>query len=165
MKSLQTIKREVIKLNKCTQPIDPGIINLVVGLRALNIPTLYSCAGHKERNGTFPYVDIREDDSPIAYDDYSPGMSALKESWIKKNVAIQRELIDLLSEFYETRKVEFKYQLSLHTMLDWAWFRLKSIGADLLKDMPLKTFRKELLVYQNEMDEFGSFLIKKYRGK
>jgi hypothetical protein len=163
MKSLQTIKKEVLKLNKTTQAIDPGILELVVGLRAFNIPTQYSCAGHKGRNGTFPYIDIHEDDAVIFYDDYSTRMIKIKKDWIKKNVAIQRKLINLLTEFYKNRKVEYKYQISLHTMIDWAWLRLKSIGSDLLKDMPVKAFQKELLIYQNEMKMFGYFLIEKYQ--
>lgn len=164
MKSIQTIKKEVLKLNKTTIPIDTDILELIVGLRAFNIPTQGSCAGHKERNGSFPFVDIYKDDSHISYNDYSKKMIRLKMAWIKENVATQRKLINLLTEFYKTRKVEYKYQISLHTMLDWAWVRLKCLGADLLKDMPSITFKKELLIYQNEMKEFGSFLIKKYRN-
>ncbi len=165
MKPLQTIKREVLKLNKTTTPIDPDIQELLAGLRAFAIPTRYSCSGHRERNGTFPYVDIYTDDSHIAYDDYSPKMLKTKETFIRNNIAIQKKLIDLLTEFYNTRKVDYKYQITLHTTLDWAGVRLKSLGADLLKKMPPKTFKKELVNYQNEMKKFGSFLIKKYNSK
>jgi hypothetical protein len=164
MKSLQTIKKEVLKLNKTTQPIDPDIFDLLVGLRAFNIPTQGSCFGHKERAWTFPFADIRANDSHILYDDYSKKMVKIKKTWIRENVAIQKKLIDLLTEFYNTRKVEYKYRISLHTMIDWAWVRLKCTGADLLLDMPLKTFKKELLIYQNEMKTFGSFLINKYQN-
>lgn len=163
MKSIQTLKKEILRLNKTTTPIDTDILELIVGIRAFNIPTQGSCAGHRERNGTFPFIDIHKDDSHISYDDYSKKMIRLKTAWIKENIAIQRKLIALLTEFYATRKVDYKYQISLHTMLDLAWVRLKCMGADLLKDMPSKTFKKELLIYQDEMKKFGSFLIKKYR--
>jgi hypothetical protein len=136
-----------------------------VGLRAFGIPTQYSCSGHKEKKGSFPYVDIYEDDSHISYGDYSPRMAKIKEKWIKKNITTQRKLIDLLTEFYKTRKVEYRYQISPHTIIDWGWVRLKSTGADLLQDMTTKNFKKEILIYQKEMQEFGSFLIKKYQKK
>ena len=163
MKSLQAIKQEVLKLrdgNK--QPIDPDIFDLIVGLRAFGVPTQYSCAGHKEKNESFPYIDIYKDDSHISYDDYSPKMTRIKEKWIKENITAQSKLIDLLTEFYKNRKVEYKYQISLHTVIDWSWARLKCIGSDLLQNMPSETFKKELLIYQKEMRMFGNFLIEKH---
>jgi hypothetical protein len=163
MQSLQTIQKKVLKLNKTTQPIDTGILELVVGLIAFDIPTRYSCAGHEDRPGTFPYIDIQADDSFLSYDDFSPKMIKIKKAFIKKNVIIQAKLLKLLTEFYKRRKVEYKYQIALHSTIDWAGVRLKSIGADLLKNLPAKTFKKELLIYQSEMKNFGSFLINKYR--
>lgn len=162
MKSLKTIKQEVLKLNKTTQPIDDEILDLLIGLKSFNIPTQQSCSGHKDKLESFPFVDIHDDDSHIKYDDFSPKMVKIKKKWIKQNVLIQEKLISLLTEFYATRKVDYKYQISLHTMIDWSWVRLKSIGADLLQNMTTKNFEKELPIYQNEMNRFASFLIKKY---
>lgn len=163
MKSLQTIKKAVLKLNKCPQPFDPGILELVVGLRAFDIPTQFSCAGHKERNGTFPFVDIRGDEPVITDKDWANMTIKMRKSRVKKNIAIQKQLINLLTDFYKDRKVEYKYQISFTKMAGWEWVKLISIGSDLLKDMPAKTFRKELLIYQNEMKIFGAFLTEKYQ--
>ena len=163
MKTLLNIKEEVIKLNKSTQPIDSGILELVVGLRAFNIPTQSSCAGHKERNSAFPHVQILAENEHIDFDDYSEQMMKIKKEWIRENIIIQDKLINLLTEFYQTRKAEYKYQISLHTMLDWAGVVLKCIGSDLLQYMPPEKFKKELLKYQKEMKMFGKFLVKKYQ--
>lgn len=163
MKSLQHLTKEVLKLNKTSQPIDPGILDLLIGLRAFNIPTQNSCAGHKEKNWTFPYVDIHADDSHISFGDYSKKMIKIKKEWIRENITIQNKLINLLTEFYKTRKVAYKYQISPHTMIDLGWVRLKCIGSDLLQNMQAETSKKELLKYQKEMKMFGKFLMKKYR--
>ncbi len=126
MRSLQNIKKEVLKpKDKRKQPIDPGILGLVIGLRAFNIPIKNSCAGHTQRNWTSPYIDIYAVDEHISFDDHSSQMNKIKKAWIRKNIAIQNKLIKLLTEFYKGRKVEYKRQISLHTTIDWSWVRLK----------------------------------------
>lgn len=165
MKSLNEIKKEVSNLkDQAGQHIDPGIQDTIVGLRAHEIPTWFSCSGHKDKPGSFPYVDIYSDDSEVESDDYSEEKMEKKFQWIEENIKIQKKLISLLSDFYSNRETEYKYQLTLHTWIDTARVRLKSVGADLLKNMKKEEFEKELEVYQTEMKEFGEFLIGKYRG-
>lgn len=165
MKPLREIQKEVENLvDNANQKVDSAIINLIVGLKAHSIPTYFSCAGHKEREWTYPYVDIYADDSHISFEDFSDKMIQSKSEWIKKNIIILEKLVELLSSFYATRKTDYKYVIVPHCSIDLVQIRLKCTGADLLKNMTNKLFKEELIVLQKEMNEFGTFLIKKYKN-
>ena len=165
MKLLKEIQKEVGNLADDTnQKIDPAIINLVVGLRAHGIPTFFSCAGHKEKDWTYPYVDIHADDSHISFEDFSDTMIQSKLEWIKKNIAILDKLVELLTAFYAARKTDYRYVIVPHCSIDLVQIRLKCIGSDLLKNMTNKLFKKELTIFQKEMSEFGTFLIERYKN-
>ena len=161
-KTLLEIKKEVQKNKKGKQEVDRGILDLVVGLQAFNIPTQFSCEGHITKKWTYPYVDIYADDSKISFDDYSEMMIKRKKEWIQKNISIQNRLINLLEEFYKTRTAKYKYQIVPHSQLDLAMVKLKCIGSDLLQSLTSDYFKQELAHFQKEMQLFGSFLIKKY---
>lgn len=81
----------------------------------------------------------------------------------QKNIAIQDKLIQLLKEFYSKRTINFKYTLTPHTVIDWGEIRLKSIGTDILQITNKAQRTKELLRFQKEMKDFGTFLLKKYQ--
>ncbi len=162
MKSLKEIQKEVGNLvDDANQKMDPVIVNLIVGLRAHGIPTFFSCAGHKEKDWTYPYVDIYADDSHISFEDFSDTMIQSKSEWIKENIAILDKLVELLSEFYAVRETEYRYTIVPHCSIDLVQIRLKCIGSDLLKNMTNKLFKKELTIFQKEMNEFGTFLIER----
>jgi hypothetical protein len=165
MKSLKEIRKEVDELvDDANQKIDPVISDLIVGLRAHGIPTFFSCAGHKERGWTYPYVDIYTDDSHISFDDFSETMVQAKSEWVEKNVVILDKLIELLSEFYADRETDYKYVIVPHCSIDLVRIRLKCTGSDLLKNMTGELFEKELKILQKEMGEFGTFLINRYEN-
>lgn len=46
-KPLSEIKKEIQKNRTGKQKIDTGILDLVTGLQAFNIPTQFSCEGHE----------------------------------------------------------------------------------------------------------------------
>ena len=165
MKSLKKIRKEVEGLaDDANQKIDPVIVNLIIGLKAHDIPTFFSCAGHKEKDWTYPYVDIYADDSHISFEDFSDTMIQSKLEWIKENIAILDKLIELLSEFYAVRETDYRYVIVPHCSIDLVQVRLKCIGSDLLKNMTSKLFKKELAIFQKEMSEFGTFLIGRYEN-
>ena len=146
------------------QPIDPGILNLVLSLQAFNIPTQYSCEGHLNRKWSYPHVDIYADNSHINFEDFSKKMLAIKQKWIKANIQIQKKLIPLLEQFYKTRKTAYKYQITPHTFVGLCDLKLKCVGSDLLQIMPTKQRKKELARYQKEMKDFGEFLLVQNEG-
>lgn len=166
MKSIIEIKEEVAKLvDDANQKIDPAIVNLIVGLRSHGIPTFFSCSGHKEKDWTYPYVDIYADDSHISFEDFSDKMIQSKSEWIKKNIIILEKLVELLSAFYATRKTDYKYMIVPHCSIDLVQIKLKCIGSDLLKNMTGELFKEELKMLQREMFEFGTFLVEKYENQ
>lgn len=160
MKSLDQIRKEVDELkDSANQKIDPEIKELIVGLRLHNIPTAFSCAGHKEKPWSSPYVDIYADDSNVSFEDYSEEMNQIRTQWIKGNVRILEKLTELLSAFYANRKASYPLMLAPHCSIDTVQIRLKSIGTDLLKGMNQKSFKRELKRYQKELLAFGTFLV------
>lgn len=164
MKSISAIKKALLAGISEITPIDQEILDLVIGLNAFGLVTHNSCAGHPDRSWSFPYVDIYEDFSHIDFSDFSDKSAQQKKELISKNIDLQKKLLPLLEEFYLHRKVAYRYQITPHTVIDWAGIRLKCAGADLLQSMPVKTFIRELPKYQQEMTKFGEFLLKKYQG-
>jgi hypothetical protein len=162
VKTLDQVKKGLLKKVDNQQSIDSEIFDVVLGLNAFDMPTQTSCAGHGNKKWTYPFVDIYTDNQHIKYNDYSPESIKRKEKLIKKNIAIQARLIQLLKEFYKNRKSIFEYMITPHTVIDWGEIRLKSIGADTLQNMTETQRTTELTKYQNEMHQFGAFLLKKY---
>lgn len=164
METLKQIEEKVkLFIDAANQKIDPEIFKLIIGLQAHNIPTQFSCAGHADREGSYPYVDIYADDSKIDFEDFSEPMIEKKAAWIQENVFILKQLEQLLSQFYSNHKAEYKYMITPHCSIDLVQIRLKSIGADLVKRMSKTEFKKELEELQKEMVAFSTFLIEEYR--
>jgi len=75
------------------RPMDPGIVDTVVVLRLLRIPTCGSCWGHSHRAANGPWVDV----APLPGDDYLP---------------LRRRVDGFLGVFYEGRRVAPYRQLA-----------------------------------------------------
>ena len=59
MKKLEEIKKEVeLIVDKLGHPIDPGIKELVIGLKFHGIETEQSCKGHNDWGFSYPWVSV-----------------------------------------------------------------------------------------------------------
>lgn len=163
MRNLEKIRKTVEALTDgAGQKIDAGIFDLVLGLRAHDIPTQFSCAGHDDRMGSYPYVDIYADDEAIDFDDYSEANIQKKSDWIKANGLVLHHLIPLLSEFYKNRETPYEHQLIPQCSVDLVRIRLKAVNADTFQNLDAKTHKAQLKIAQDEMKAFGLFLQEKY---
>ncbi len=163
MNSLDALKKTTEALtDKAGQKIDAGIFDLVLGLRAHDIPTQFSCSGHDDRMSSYPYVDIYADDEAIDFDDYSEANIQKKSDWIKANGLVLHQLIPLLSEFYKNRETPYEHQLIPQCSVDLVRIRLKPINADTFQNLDAKTHKAQLKIAQDEMKAFGLFLQEKY---
>lgn len=162
------------------KPIDPGILEAVVALNALNISTSGSCEGHLEWGTGAPWIDIRapgiqEEDrqaglaltdarrqrdlQQLPLEEIAKRMSAaleLKKRVELKHLAERSKAMSYLTIFYQNRHVPYDRLLIAHGAVGQT--RLESQGAGLLPLLTLEQRRQKLAEYQEEMHAFACFL-------
>lgn len=165
MKDLNYYISKVRKLSDFLDtPIDEGIIELVAALHMHGFHTSGSCEGHDNEYGLFyPFVTLNFPE-PEGYHDFegdeeSEELAFLREQWLKKNLGQQEKLIKLLQEFYQGKEV-----INLRSMLVVNTFgpsicELRPYGSELM--FLGSSYKEDLKPYQNEMQRFCEFLIKK----
>ncbi len=165
--------------------VDTGIIETVVVLNLLGMPTKMSCEGHLEWGIGAPWVDIedryaRERSTEVQQmfqqaqqlqqqqAHMTDEIAHLLEEARKAdrevrllNLAASRKLLDYLIIFYEKRHVPFDVRLiiQIHAI---GRSRLESQGADFQDVALLEERSLKLKEYQEEMRQFTLFLKQQY---
>lgn len=156
--------------DKLGKPIDPGIKETVIALKAFGIITRQSCEGHFDRGMNSPWVSTT-----------SPRTARLKKTLPRPTVetdpATEREaekcheeanrhryhsvskLLNLLDEFYRVRRVPVDQMLIVFDQ----W--LVCQGAYVLRLADEQTRHEKLRLYQEEMRFFTEFLKQKFFGE
>lgn len=165
-------------------PIDAGILDLVVALNVLQIPTTGSCEGHLDHGTMAPWVDI---EAPGAQEEQRQAGNARREAReadtrqesdeaiyqlmerVKEhehrasclNLTVRARLMDYLDTFYHSRQVPYDHRLSIQGIVVGgltSMTRLESQGAG-LQDIRTPGERGHYLqIYQAEMRAFAHFL-------
>lgn len=158
-KELEAIREKVEKIQDALgKPIEKGIKETVVLLNAFDIRTKQSCEGHfeKERK-TAPWVLIYPREPRV---EKWTENKELRERVRKQSLAMRGELINLLTKFYEERKVSFDATLGFSDV--GYGFKLQSTGAKILPSLSKEKQGKKFPAYKKEMQEFTKFLKKNY---
>lgn len=151
-------------------PLDAGILDTVVALRALGIHTTQSCEGHASRGLAGPWVDICDPVGEKVIDRIIEFRRATKDKKpLPKNLVSLRDkvtpqcfrysgrILRLVAAFYRQRKTPFENRI----LLDYAYsgsVRLMCQGTlpNGVAHKSLKT--NNLKRYQKEFREFTKFL-------
>ena len=167
-KRLKEIEKEVEKIADAEgMPIDPGIKETVIALKALEFSTYESCEGHPAEHPEEIEVEGHQSRAPWVWIE-SLEPKNLKESelaqkeWKRENLKHQSRMIELLDEFYKDREVTFDVQLHMDSRGIYGAFAITNQGADVVEAWPQAEQEKKRLVYQKEMQEFSKFLKEKY---
>lgn len=167
-KRLKEIEKEVENIADAEgRPIDPGIKETVIALKALEFPTCQSCEGHPAERPEEIEVKGHQSRAPWVWIE-SPGPKNLKESestqkeWKRENLKHQSKMIELLDEFYKDREVAFDVRLHIESRGIYGAFAITNQGADAVEGLPQVEQKEKRLVYQKEMQKFSDFLKEKY---
>ncbi len=165
--------------------IDAGILETVVVLNILGIPTIASCEGHIDWGTRAPWVDIASTDPATHVSIAKLSTEALQERErdqktpaeiaamfeevhkIRRAVKVlhiqeRQKLLTYLATFYEDRHVSYDRRLIIRPLGTDGKSRLESQGADCQEVAPLDTREKKLREYQEEMQAFTTFLKEVY---
>lgn len=167
--------------DKLGKGIDAGIMETVIVLNLLGMPTRQSCEGHLEHGTCAPWIDV-----------YAPGLDEEEQRFhammkhaqqqreqhlsskeelqrlfaaahqVRKEIKQQHSKVSqkamaYLEAFYRTRAVPYDQQLVLRGF----WLgssRIESLGADFQEIVPLDLRQQKLQAYQQEMSAFTDFL-------
>jgi hypothetical protein len=160
------------------KPIDEGIFDTVVALNILGFQTTMSCEGHRERGIAAPWVDIE----PLGIQELRTQITAkqkevnTEESGPKKlskealllhaqlkakQLALFQSLTKLLDQFYIYPRGYIAYNQRLIPRL-WGIpagrIRLEPMGTELQTIVPPQEKEEKLKEYQQEMNDFTTFL-------
>ncbi len=166
-KELERIRQKLEEAeDNLGKPIEQGIFETVVMLRAFGLKTDQSCEGHskekrtKERKPSFsPWVDV--------HPHYPERENWQKDERLRRKVEKEaqrhkRKMIELLDEFYEERKVSPGVRICLTDKGIYGGFRLQSSGSEKLETLSDEKRKKKREVYKQEMEDFTDFLREKY---
>ena len=133
------------------EPVDQGIKETVVALKALGFFTAQSCEGHLDRGVAAPWVDIGFEE--IEKDD----INAESQSLLLLEAA---KMHNLLEEYYEGADTRHDIRIIIKPYM--GRFRIESAGVFLQDINSEETKKQKLVEYKEEMSEFTSFLKSKY---
>ena len=156
---LKKIRERVDKMaDALGKPVEEGIKETVTMLNAFDLITSGSCQGHLGR-GIGPWVEIYPRVPKVEkwYDD-----EKLREKVIKQENYLSRKAIDLLTLFYEKRKVSFDAMLGFRGI--GYGFRIQSHGAEIIGTFEKDEGKNKMKQYRKEMKDFTKFLRKNYRN-
>lgn len=150
--------------------IDAGIKEGVIALRVLGFHTAASCEGHIGRGLPGPWIDVGDipDDIRRLFlkTRREPTKSnerekALIQEAIQEAIREKARLVELLTEFYDDRKVPYDQQLILlHPIGDTS--RVISQGTEVYRAYDLTVQAERMKRYQEEMKAFTEFAKNKF---
>jgi hypothetical protein len=167
--------------------VDKGIVEPIVGFNLLGMKTSQSCEGHLDHGSAAPWINFGAevtDEAAVKYEeihkiweeiDKKGGVIAsedevrdlherrhkLVEELERPNLAVVKQAIGLLEEFYQDRKVPVDRQLIVSTYGDGSG-RLQPQGADVQKIESPEVRAQKLAEYREEVGAFSAFLKDKY---
>ncbi len=161
--------------------IDTGILDTVIVLNLLKIPTVMSCEGHLSSASGAPWVDIEDPEAKqqtdhigllfkeaqTAYAQGQPSQELFHRAHearieaLAKHLALRERLLTYLTAFYKQRQVPYDVRLVLQAK-SAGRTRLESQGATLQEVASPEHRQAKLYEYQAEMHEFTAFLKQVY---
>lgn len=172
--------------DKLGKGIDPGILETVVVLNLLGLPTTQSCEGHLDRAAGAPWIDIgdtradsqsREVESLFrvalqAQQQHTQPPEEVNQLFVRAHQAqlevmriqlvIRHKLMSYLAAFYEHHSAPYDVRLVIQAQGATGRCRLESQGADFQDIASLEVRQKKLVEYQEEMRAFTAFLKEQY---
>jgi hypothetical protein len=144
--------REVERISKKElTPIDSGIKDVIIGLRALGLPTESSCIGHLGIWGApHPWIQF-----------YVPKGNRTYVQVRREVLHHQKTLQGILDSFYQAHNPKyFEDRISIHFFKNnrWGCFQLQSIGAQFLENCSPSIQARVLPHLRAEIKAFGQFL-------
>jgi hypothetical protein len=157
-------------------PLDAGIRDLVIALHALDIQTLASCEGHLDHGDAAPWVNIgarhpqakqaylalhaaHQEPDPTQRRVLLEQVEAMKLEGKRAHLIECRKVLALLERFYASRSVPAEVRLLLQSS-EWSGIMsLESQGAAYQDCIEEDERARCLVLYQQEMQAFATFLI------
>ncbi len=163
--------------DKLDMGIDRGILDTVIVLNLLGMPTIMSCEGHIDDSSGAPWVDIEDPEANQQTDSigrlfkeaqiaYAQGLAAqdlfhraheARLEALTKHLTHRATLLRYLATFYEHRQVPYDVRLVVQSK-SAGRTRLESQGASLQEIASPERRAQKLAEYQNEMHAFTAFL-------
>lgn len=143
-------------------PLDAGIVETLVGLRAHGIRTSQSCAGHDDRALALPWVDIDVPEPENLEDDV-----AVME-WMDANAALARDTRRLLADWEVWRSehgqppLPTSDRLGLREMGIYGAVRLEPNAQRTISALQLPERARRTVAYRQLMNEFADYLQQRY---
>lgn len=170
--------------DKLGKGIDAGIIDTVVVLNLLEMPTTMSCEGHLEWGTAGPWVHVGNHDGDKEMKEYfqlmqearnaheqgQPSKHLFEQAHAKRRAARQTQLIfrqklvNYLDMFYKQRFVPYDMRLVIQDLADGT-SRLEIQGVSLQEIATVEIKQQKLLAYQAEMQAFTAFLKEQFFQK
>ncbi len=168
--------------DKLAKGIDDGILDTVIVLNLLGLPTVMSCEGHMDGASGAPWVDLEDQEASqqterigqlfkVAQAAYSAAQAdtaqlfrqahAARVEALKRHLEVRAKLMDLLELFYEQRQVSYDVMLVIQTK-GAGRSRLESQGASFQEIASPDIRAQKLAIYQEEMRAFTAFLKDQY---
>jgi len=156
--------------DKLGEKIDPNIKEAVIALKALDINASQSCEGHLDRGIAAPWIDIVDKKvlEAVKQIDWKKKLTTeqeIEERKIlddfaeRKNLELQKKIIEYLDAFYKHRESPFDKRLVIQNR-NRTGARIESQGASLQKIADAEIKKQKLAEYQEEMRTFTEFLKK-----
>ena len=144
--------------------VDPGIEELVTGLRLLGFDTVASCQGHADRVTGGPYVMIQSNQAQLVFaehqklaDSSGEAARALLKRARDLNSREGHRLELLLDRYYESRAVIWGKVLEVRSV-GYVVNRLCFVHAESDQLFGGDVKAKRLRLHQDEMNRFARFL-------
>jgi hypothetical protein len=135
--------------------IEPGIKSIVIALRAYDISTVQSCEGHsvEGQGSSYPWVEVSAP-APLGWEQDKES----EHAWREANTFLYKRILDLLSQFYAHRQVDYDIELTLKIVNKYGVFRIESVGAPVLRVLTRVEQLEKFSLYRNEVQDFAAFL-------
>ncbi len=164
IRKLEVVRKEVeFIVDKLGLEIDEGIKESVAVLRAMDFPTISSCAGHtnQEDDGYgVPYIHISEP-APKEWQTKNVTTKIL-EQWKQENLHHRQKMEILINSFYGLRQTTDDTRLVLRKIGGYEAFRIQSYGGFNSTAKTVEEAIGKIILYQKEMEAFTTFLNEEY---
>ncbi len=156
---LQAIRDELSEVKDgLGEPIDPGITETLVGLKANGINTTQSCEGHDDRAEALPWVDVGATE-PDGWKE----SEELKVQWTEENTVIAERLKHILDKWQAQRIQEGQtpddaHVLELHERGIYGAVRLEARDQVRVSRLTSTERVQSTVTYKAAMREFAEYL-------
>lgn len=143
-------------------PIDAGITETLVGLKAHGIETDQSCEGHDDRANALPWVDISAPEPDGWRED-----ETLQAQWTKENTAMAEKTRALLVTWQKQREelgqpMDEAHALELHERGIYGAVRLEPQQQERVTALSAAERGRQTPAYRQAMQEFAEYLKERF---